>query len=76
MEVISKVQDKNEEIIIDWFKKIFNIEDKEEIKSVIIYSNNERICEISFNELKNNIFKYYFYPPKYVFIKSLLSLSK
>ena len=50
MEVISKVQDKCEEIIIDWFKEIFNIEDKEEIKSVIIYSNNERICEISFNE--------------------------
>ena len=49
MEVISKVQDKCEEIIIDWFKKIFNIEDKE-IKSVIIYSNNERIYEISFNE--------------------------
>ena len=50
MEVISKVQDKYEEIIIDWCKKIFNIEDKEEIKSVIIYSNNERIYEISFNE--------------------------
>ena len=50
MEVISKVQDKCEEIIKDWFKKIFNIEDKEEIKSVIIYSNNERIYEISFKD--------------------------
>ena len=50
MEVISKVQDKCEEIIKDWFKKIFNVEDKEEIKSVIIYSNNERIYEISFKD--------------------------
>ena len=39
MEVISKVQDNCEKKIIDWFKEIFNIEDKEEIKSVIIYSN-------------------------------------
>ena len=50
MEVISKVQDKCEEIIIDWFKEIFNIEDKEEIKSVIIYSNNEKIYGISFKD--------------------------
>ena len=50
MEGISKVQDKCEEIIKDWFKKIFNIEHKEEIKSVIIYSNNERIYEISFKD--------------------------
>ena len=39
MEVISKVQDNCEKKIIDWFKEIFNIEDEEEIKSVIIYSN-------------------------------------
>ena len=50
MEVISKVQDKCEEIIIDWFKKIFNIEDKEEIKSVIIYTNYGKIYEVSFGD--------------------------
>ena len=46
MEVISKVQDNCEKEFKDWIKKIFNIED-EEIKSVIIYSNNEKIYEIS-----------------------------
>ena len=50
MEVISKVQDKCDEIIKEWFKKIFNIEDEEEIESVIIYSNNKKIYEISFKE--------------------------
>ena len=32
MEVISKVQDKCEKFIIDWFKKIFNIEIKKKLK--------------------------------------------
>ena len=50
MEVISKVQDKCDKIIKEWFKKIFNIEDEEEIKDIIIYSNNEKIYEISFKE--------------------------
>ena len=50
MEVISKVQDNCEKEFKDWIKKIFNIEDKEEIKSVIIYSNNEKIYEISFKD--------------------------
>ena len=49
MEVISKVQDKCDEIIKEWFKKIFNIEG-EDIKDIIIYSNNEKIYEISFKE--------------------------
>ena len=50
MEVISNEKDKCEKFIIDWFKDIFNIEDEEEIKSVIIYSNYERIYEISFKD--------------------------
>ena len=50
MEVISKVLDKCEENIKKWFKKIFNIKDEEEIESVIIYSNNKKIYEISFKE--------------------------
>ena len=49
MEVISKVLDKCEENIKKWFK-IFNIKDEEEIESVIIYSNNKKIYEISFKE--------------------------
>ena len=47
MEVISKVINKCEKIIIDWFKDIFNIED-EEIKSVIIYTNYGQIYEVHF----------------------------
>ena len=40
------------------------------ISSIINFrKNNEEDLKIIFN-------KYYFYPPKYVFIKSLLSLSK
>ena len=50
MEVISKVQDKCDEIIKEWFNKIFNIEDEEEIKDIIIYSSNGKIYEISFKE--------------------------
>ena len=50
MEVISKVQDNCEKKFKDWIKKIFNIEDEEEIKGVIIYSNNEKIYEISFKD--------------------------
>ena len=50
MEVISNEKDKCEKFIIDWFKDIFNIEDEEEIKSVVIYSNNEKIYEISFKD--------------------------
>ena len=50
MEVISNENDKCEKYIIDWFKDIFNIEDEEEIKSVIIYSNYGRIYEISFKD--------------------------
>ena len=49
MEVITKVLDKCEKKIIDWFKKIFNIED-EEIKSVIIYTNYEQIYEVHFGD--------------------------
>ena len=49
MEVISKVLDKCEKKIIDWFKNIFNIED-EEIKSVIIYTNYGRIYEVHFGD--------------------------
>ena len=56
MEVVSKDQDKCEEIIIDWFKEIFNIEDEKEIKSVIFYSDNEKIYEINFNKNKKIIF--------------------
>ena len=48
MEVISNEKDKYEKFIIDWFKDIFNIEDEEEIKSVIFYSNYGRIYEVSF----------------------------
>ena len=50
MEVISKVQDNCEKEFKDWIKKIFNIEDEEEIESVIIYSNNEKIYEICFKD--------------------------
>ena len=50
MEVISNEKDKCEKFFIDWFKDIFNIEDDEEIKSVIIYSNYGRIYEISFKD--------------------------
>ena len=50
MDVISNEKDKCEKFIIDWFKDIFNIEDEEEIKSVIIYSNYGRIYEVSFNK--------------------------
>ena len=50
MEVISNEKDKCEKYIIDWFKDIFNIEDEEEIKSVIIYSHYGRIYEISFKD--------------------------
>ena len=49
MEVISKVQDKCEKKIVDWFKKIFNIED-EEIKSIIIYTNYGQIYEVHFGD--------------------------
>ena len=50
MEVISKEKDKCEKFFIDWFKDIFNIEDEEEIKSVIIYSNYGKIFEVSFKD--------------------------
>ena len=49
MEVISKVQDKCEKKVVDWFKKIFNIED-EEIKSIIIYTNYGQIYEVHFGD--------------------------
>ena len=49
MEVMTKVLDKCENKIIDWFKKIFNIED-EEIKSVIIYTNYGQIYEVHFGD--------------------------
>ena len=60
MEVISKECEKCEKgkkceeckecekFLKEWFKEIFNTE--EEIKDVIIYSHNEKIYEISFNE--------------------------
>ena len=49
MEVITKVLDKCEKKVIDWFKKIFNIED-EEIKSIIIYTNYGQIYEVHFGD--------------------------
>ena len=49
MEVITKILDKCEKKIVDWFKKIFNIED-EEIKSVIIYTNYGQIYEVHFED--------------------------
>ena len=49
MEVITKVLDKCEKKIVDWFKKIFNIED-EEIKSIIIYTNYGQIYEVHFED--------------------------
>ena len=49
MEVITKVLDKCEKKIVDWFKKIFNTED-EEIKSVIIYTNYGQIYEVHFGD--------------------------
>ena len=50
MEVISKEKDKCEELIVDWFKDIFNILDTEKINSVIIYTNSGQIYEISFTD--------------------------
>ena len=53
MEVISsEKQEECEEFIKDWFKKIFNIKYEVEIKSVIIYSKNEKIYEINFKDDK------------------------
>ena len=48
MEVITKEKDKCDESINKYFNNIFNIEDIEEIKSIIIYYENGQICEVHF----------------------------